>query len=83
MDKKQRFIAEKLVSDVMYWGQMGKLEEDTSIRIPLKSRSSCNYSYQLPEVQNPVVQPDNSFSEVTNIIPSCQSELSEYIHFTK
>jgi hypothetical protein len=31
MAEQQRFIAEKLISDIMYYGRVGKLKEDASV----------------------------------------------------
>lgn len=39
MAERQRTIAEKLISDVMFYAKMGKLTEDSAIHIPTYSRS--------------------------------------------
>lgn len=36
MEERQKVIAEKLISDVMFYGKLGKLDEDTIINLSNK-----------------------------------------------
>lgn len=56
MDGHQRFIAEKLICDVMYYGRLGRLSEGTSIHIPAKAPSE-NRVYDSNTVYRQI-QPD-------------------------
>lgn len=58
MEEKQRFIAEKLISDVMFYGRIGKLSEDATIYFPpnkaaSQSRIHNNYNTARP-LQPPI-----------------------------
>jgi len=65
LDKKQRAIAQKLISDVLFYAKIGKLMEDSSISISsqpiyLTSIFPCSTSFLSPASQNLFSSPISS-----------------------
>lgn len=57
MNEHQRLIAEKLVSDIMYYGRMGKLKEDALVNCSNPLTAKHNYQYTSSEYHPNTTQP--------------------------
>ncbi|CAH1106934.1 unnamed protein product [Psylliodes chrysocephalus] len=84
MNERQRLIAEKLVSDVMFHGRMGNLPEDASISLPSKR---LHYSYDSYNITFRPIHPFSPDHEPTHRNgqqlqnPEIRTDLSPYLQF--
>ncbi|CAH1977149.1 unnamed protein product [Acanthoscelides obtectus] len=62
MDARQRIIAQKIISDVLFYGKLGRLTENCTFRAPTHQHSGNSFQNFYDYGQNPTTYYGNQFA---------------------